>query len=385
MADMINELRQDLMTLIERTNGPSVSMYLPTHRAGGIEEDRIRFKNMLGDGDQRLREMGLRGPEAGELLEPAQKLLPDMHFWKYQSDGLALFASPGLFKYYQLPITFQALLVVSERFHIKPLLRLLSIHHPYYVLALSQKSVRLLHCSREDCSAITSDSIPSSLAEALKYDDPEKQLQFHTGTSDFKGKRAAIFHGHGVGKDDTKTDILRFSRHVAKGVQEVLKEEQSPLILAAVDYLQPIYRDVNMYPHILSEGVMGSPDELSEGELLQRSRPIAESHFRQEELKAIQRYEEVRHTGLASRDLKEILIASYEGRVATLLVASGTQKWGFFDYVKQEIRLLEEHLPGSRDLLDLAAALTWSNRGDVYVLEPEKMPDGAILAATLRY
>jgi len=43
---------------------------------------------------------------------------------------------------------------------------------------------------------------PRKIEDILKYDDPEKQLQYHTGTSSGKGKRSAIFHGHGVGTDD---------------------------------------------------------------------------------------------------------------------------------------------------------------------------------------
>jgi len=165
----------------------------------------------------------------------------------------------------------------------------------------------------------------------------------------------------------------------------VLSDEHAPLILAAVDYLQPIFREVNKYPYMWSQGVSGNPDDLSGGELLERSRPLVESFIRQERLKAVQEYKEVSHTALASRDLKDILMAAHEGRVSTLFLASGIQNWGFFDYANQEVRLLDEPSTGSRDLLDLAAALAWSNRGDVYVLESENMPDSATVAATFRY
>lgn len=382
---MISELRRDLKQLMETSGGPCVSIYLPTYRVGDIDESIIRFKNLLDEAKRRLKDMGMRAPEAARLLDPAQKLQDDnLAFWQHQSDGLAIFASPGWFKYYQLPVSFEALVTVSGHFHIKPLLRLLSRDYSFYVLALSQNSVRLLRCSRESCHVVTPRGVPSSMAEVLKYDDPEKQLQFHTRTADYQGKRAAMFHGHGVGKDDAKTDISRFSQEVAKGVQDALRAEQSPLILAAVDYLHPIYRQVNAYPHMLSQGVSGNPDGLTEKQLLERSWPVAESHFRQRRLEAVRQYEELRHTDLAPQDLKEILIAAYEGRISTLFVASGMQKWGFFDY-PERVRLLEEPLPGSRDLLDLAATWTWSKGGEVYVLDPENMPNGALLAATLRY
>jgi len=44
------------------------------------------------------------------------------------------------------------------------------------------------------------EDVPQSIAEALRYDDPEKSLQFHTGTSGGgNGERAAMFHGQGIG------------------------------------------------------------------------------------------------------------------------------------------------------------------------------------------
>jgi len=58
------------------------------------------------------------------------------------------------------------------------------------------------------------ENTPQSLSEAFKYDDPEKQLQFHTRAPAAGGERAAMFHGHGVGKDDAKDNILRFFHQV---------------------------------------------------------------------------------------------------------------------------------------------------------------------------
>jgi hypothetical protein len=47
------------------------------------------------------------------------------------------------------------------------------------------------------------EDVPTSIAEALKYDDPEKNLQFHTGTTGGGGgERSAMFHGQGAGNDE---------------------------------------------------------------------------------------------------------------------------------------------------------------------------------------
>lgn len=186
---------------------------MPTHRAGAeTQQDPIRLKNLLGRAEECLLAGGLRTPEARELLKPAQKILWNGLLWQHQSDGLAMFLSPEEFSYYRLPFDFEELVVITDCFHIKSLLPLLSGDGRFYVLALSQNQVRLLQGTRYSISEVDAGSIPVSFAEALRYDDPERRLQFHTSTRTpgGKGERAAIFHGHGVGTDNAEVNILRY-------------------------------------------------------------------------------------------------------------------------------------------------------------------------------
>jgi hypothetical protein len=112
--------RDDLRTLMGKHKGLCVSIFMPTHRAGTeTQQDPIRFKNLLREAEERLLASGLGTPEAHELLKPAQRLLWDVHFWRHQSDGLALFLSPEVFRCYRLPFDFEELVVVTDRFHIK--------------------------------------------------------------------------------------------------------------------------------------------------------------------------------------------------------------------------------------------------------------------------
>jgi hypothetical protein len=45
----------------------------------------------------------------------------------------------------------------------------------------------------------------------------------------------------------------------------------------------------------------------------------------------------------------------------------------------------EEAEPGDEDLLDFTAIQTLLNSGMVYAVEPQKVPDEALLAAAFRY
>src|SRR5581483_1593357 len=47
-----------------------------------------------------------------------------------------------------------------------------------------------------------------------------------------------------------------------------------PLILAATEPIDSIYRSVNTYPHLLAQGISGNPETTSDAELAASSRTI---------------------------------------------------------------------------------------------------------------
>jgi len=377
--------RTELGVLIQNRKQMGVSIYMPTHSKWEYEQDPVRLKNLLREAEKQLVQSGLRTKDAKELLEPAKKMLADTLFWQHQSDSLAVFASSAMFRSYRLPYKFQELVVVAERFHVKPLLPLLSGDGIYYVLALSQNEVRLLQCTSDSARLITPDGIPGSMAEALKHDDTEKQVQFHTGTGRGPGKRGAIFHGHGVGIDDKKVNIQRYFRMIDSGLHSVLREEKAPLVVACVDYLRSIYGQANTYPHLMDKGILGNPEGVSEEVLQQKAWAIAQPYFEQAQTEARNHYNEAQAVGLATTNVKEAVTAAYDGKVSVLFTAVGIQQWGKFDPERRAVALYKQVSPGVEDLLDLTAVYTLTKGGIVYPVEPQKVPDKGLLAAIFRY
>jgi len=283
-----------------------------------------------------------------------------------------------------VPLEVPELLVVSQRFHLKPLIEMLG-NSEFYLLALSQNEVRLFQASRFSISEEDLGDTPRSLAKALKYDDPEKQLQFHTGTQQFTGDRAAMFHGHGVGTDDAKSNILRFCQQVDRGVYNMLKNEQAPLVFAGVDYLFPIYQEANSYPLLMDRSVTGNPESLRPEEIHELAWAIVQPYFQQKQEEAEYHYRELGGTAKVSADIKEIAPAAYQGRVDVLFVAVGLQQWGVFDPDTQKVEVHSQLQPGDEDMLDFAAMHTLLQGGTVFSVKPGEVPDGAAVAAIFRY
>jgi hypothetical protein len=383
-----------------------ISIYMPTHRKGDeIQQNPIRLQNLLDEAEEQLREGGVSATKARELLAPARGYVEDDIFWQHQSEGLALFLAEEFARYYQLPFDFDELAVVSEHFHIKPLLPLLSDNGRFYVLALDQEEIQLFQGSRYTIGEIDLERVPDGLAEILRWDDPEKRLQQHTGTEAvFDGGVAAVFHGHGMASDDDpKEYIERYFHRVDDGVSDLLAGEEAPLVLAGVDYLLPIYQEANSYPHLLEEGVERNVQELDQEELHALAWDIVAPLFQASQEEALdvyhhlsgddgeQPFDELRTRPIdelrtrASDELAEIVPAAYYERVEALFVALDTQRWGTFDPDTGDVDSHDQAEPFDNDLLDFAAAHTLLNGGAVYAVEREAVPGDEDIAAVFRY
>jgi len=126
-----------------------------------------------------------------------------------------------------------------------------------------------------------------------------------------------------------KDYILRYFPQVDGGLRNLLGDEGAPLVLAGVEYLLPIYKEANSYPHLVDEGIEGNPEELSAKELHEQPWAIVHPLFLAAQKEAAAQYRHLASAGSeqASSDLKEVVPAAYHGRVETLFVAVGLQKW----------------------------------------------------------
>ncbi len=375
----------ELRALFPRHPGWAVSLFMPAHRRGReTEQDPIRFKNLLREVEERLGDKNVRRPDVQQMLEPAHRLLEDASFWWHQSDGLAAFITAEEARFYRVPLPFESLIVVANRYHLKPLLPLFTDNGHFYILALSQGEVRLLEGTRNTVDEIDLEHMPGSLVDALQFERYERQMQFHTGTSAGHGDRAAAFFGHDP-SDEDKTRILRWFRKIDSELSSLLAGERSPLVLAGVEYLLPLYTQANSYAHLLDDGIHGNPEELRPEDLHTRAWPIVHPTFVAVQEEAAARYRQLSAAGKTMTGVEETVAAAHHGRVDTLFVALNAQVWGAYDTKTDTVQVRESPEPGDEDLLDLAAIESLLNGGSVYAVEPEQVPDGGPLAAVLRY
>jgi len=376
---------QDLQYLISQGASPCVSIYMPTPVAGPeTQQNPIRLKNLITVAQDRLTDRGMGIRDAEELLGSLhQQVTAGGLFRERQQPGLAVFVCPGFERIFQLPLRFDELVVTGDRFHVKPLLPLLSGDGHFFVLAISQNEIRLLRGTRDTVTEVELENVSSGLADVLKSDVTERRVQHRLVGRHIAASSPAIFHGHGGTKEAAQSDLLRYFQKVDTGLKTILREERAPLVLAGVDYMRSAYAQVSEYPGLVEDGLTGNPDMANPAELHQAAWEVVRPHFARVREGAAGRYRELAQTDRASDAVKTIVPAAFHGGVETLFVAVDRQLWGAFDPERNAVEIHTGKGPGDEDLLDFAAIHTLLNGGEVFA--GEDVPGGGEACAVFRY
>ena len=254
-----NSKKFNRLSNIFTTGEACISIYIPTHRAGQVQEDKIRFKNALSEAVNKLIDANMLLTEefdkksARKFLSPAFDLLEDNDFWMHLSDGLAVFLNGHLFEYFVVPINFNQQIHVGSSFYLRHLLPLMTGDDRFFLLALSQGEVRFFEGHKHHITpVIINDLVPESTSAVMQF-AREPVLQGHSAGT-------YIHHGQGVGKDDHNKDLKQYFRQIDRGLMEMLFDERAPMVIAAVDYLVPLYKEISKYPHIVDAHISGNPE-----------------------------------------------------------------------------------------------------------------------------
>jgi hypothetical protein len=375
MKDLLNDLRY----LTAHRQRPSLSLYLPLRQSHGDERQApLRLKNLLRQARALLPE-----PDAEELLAPIESELSEPALAEPGACSLAVFASRSHRARYALPVGVSPRVVVEDRFHLKPLIGLLGTPARFRVLAISRNHTRLIEADHWSTRRLPSadDLLPASLEATLPEREGEPQLQLHSGP-----RGSALYHGQGAGEHRRDHDLHRYLERIHDGLREVLGDDESPVVLAGVRELAAAFRTVAGDARVLDEGVEGNPDHLSDDELAERARPLARKRLDRRRASARSRIRKLAHTPRITSRLEDIVFAALDGRVEALFVDDRDPAWGQYDASRRRVRIEPRPSGENEDLLDLAAAQTFEQGGEVFVVDGSQMPlPNAAATAMLRY
>lgn len=367
-----------------RTEGPYITVILPPYRPGEPGQPAAAIlKTDLQEAASKLVARKIAKPLIEELLEPLHQLTHEEESLAGSGLGRAILRSHGVFREFELPVppTPAQACAVGDCFWIRPILKSLALPEKIYVLDLSKKSVALLACGPGEAAPVElPKGTPRTLDEALNFDAPDHDLMNRSSAGPSNGAMGGVTFGTGYGREAQRAHLHDFYKAVDRGMNELLRSAESPLVLAGVEEDLAVYRSVNSYPH-LAEKSIPAGEPLASSRIQRQARDAV--LFDLEHRAGLRRAELTERFAPArcSTDLDAILRAAAEGRVSDLFLDENGRRIGNF-----EGKILGGHANWyNEDLLNVAAVETLLSGGAVYPLPSHSMPKGVIAAAMFRY
>ena len=381
-----NQLSFQELKQMAATSGPCITILQPLLPAPNeARQNQARIKAALKEAERIVAEKVTDAKQVRELLKPLSDLTGELDFGG-SFEGLAILRSPEVSRHFQFRQPLKECVTVANHFFALPLLPLLDADRTFYILALSQKHIRLLRCTHHSSEEVPLPaSVPKNLYEDMQTDQPDHVQDNKSSGGPSTGSMKGVMFTTSTDREAKDDYLHQFYKDVDRGIRQLLRDDKSPLVLAGVEYELAIYRKINSYPHLAADAVQGAPDGLKGGELHRRALDAVKSYFESDLNKALNQFQEQAGTPRASRTMKDIVECAYDGRVAYLMVAENARYMGSFD---ERTRVAQSHpnpLPGDEDLLNAAAIQTILHGGQVFVLPAGKMPDGAPAVAVMRY
>jgi hypothetical protein len=358
--------RPEFKALNDVRTDACVSIYLKTTPVTqATDASRIELGNLTKQALAQLEAVDFDKRQLASLMEHFDDLAEDGPFWRLQADSLAIFATPDRLLTFRLPNAISPMVAISDRFHLKPLLRAITFSNSAFVLALSENAVRLVEIHAElHAVTITVDGLPKDAANALGKATLNDRIQ---------------------GAEGQNIRLRQFARQVDAALRPVLSGRETPLILAATGRLASVYPAINSYPNLLPDGIEDSPDRISDNDLADAARPMLDAAHASElgALRAL--YAAHVGDGRATSDLSDAARAATYGAVETLLVDMDAVVPGTVDVQSGAITFAKAADATNYGVVDEIASRALATGARILAMRKADLPGFGDLAAILRY
>ncbi|MGN6662951.1 MAG: baeRF11 domain-containing protein [Solirubrobacterales bacterium] len=360
--------RRQIERLLQARGDDLVSIYLPTTPiTPEADAARIAFKNLAAEA---VAELDAGAADRKEIEGALEDLHDDRDFWAEQAHSLAVFADPRGLRAFRLPNRLTEAVQVADRYYVKPLLRTVTFPQTAFVLALAEGSVRLLEVTPDlPTFEVRVPDLPSDAADAvgkasITDRSPARRLQ---------------------GTEGRKTLVRSYARAVDRALRGVLGGQDVPLILAASEPIDAIFRSVNSYPHLADRSLPGSPEDATDAELGEAAREVLDGLYADQLRELTDRFEERSAAGRTAVEINDLGRAATFGAVETLFVDIDAKLAGTIDEESGAVSLDDAERAGDYGVADELCRRVILAGGTVLAVRAAEVPGGGPAAAILRY
>ncbi len=375
-------------SLANYTSACCISIYIPidNKQMSDTENDQVSittFKNLLQKSESLMKSRGIGQEAIDRILKPGYDSITNQQFWNQLTNGLAVFIADGFFKYSNMPVLPTEEVFINSSFFVSPLIPIMASKQHFFLLVLSKKKAKLFKGDSFGMEYITSPEMPEGVDDVVHFENKDDEKLMRTGGG---GEGGANFHGMGGGKPDEKTHVGIYLQEVDTTIwKEILHNENAPLLLAGVEYLIPIYKEVSKYKNIWPDAITGNHVNDDTNLLYSAAMEKIKPYFEERTVKALASFGNHSASTLTSTNPADVIPAAYYAKVAHLFVQMNEHIWGSFDEQNNELVIHQSQQQDDECLVDKSIAKVILNGGEVHILDKEQMPEGSKLAALMRY
>lgn len=187
------------------------------------------------------------------------------------------------------------------------------------------------------------------------------------------------------GSEGQKVRMVQYARQVDLAIRPTLSGLDLPLILAATQPLDGIFRAVNSYPHLAEIGIAGNPETTSDTDLGRAARTVLDAWYAAELAALRERFEARAAQGRASTDVVDVARAATYGAVEALFVDIDEALPGRVDPESGAVTFGEPDDAVDYGIVDEIARRAFHSGARVLAVRKEDVPGNGSVAAILRY
>lgn len=354
--------------LLATKTDPCISLYVPNSQQSTYCGPAT-LRELLVEAEKQLIAQGTSEAAAKVYLQPTRSLLHQVLFWEQPSQSVALFLTPAGMRAFHLPFEARASAAVGQRFALLPLVAALQGDGRFFVLAARGRRLQLWEASHHAISCLERDLLP---------EDPDRSFVSKPLYEQSAGEFTAAWQSRPTAEEYLRERFAKTSR--------ILKDflHGEPLVFVGPRHWFDLLQEVNTYPALQSQPVLGNVSEMTPSELRLAAWSVVDSRFAHAWEAEVDRYRRSVETPIVRQRIPEIVLAAKLGKIETLFIQQGRHCWGEFREEDARVILHARRNPTSIDLLDFAACETLLHRGKAYVLPEDHMPETTAAAALLR-
>jgi hypothetical protein len=368
-----------------------VSLYVPTEPLRERKrQNRIALKDLAKAALHQLKEAGIASHQIAPIEEQLghlagtdksdvdddkisklQNKKPDPidEFWKFQGHSLAVLATPQMMRTFRLPYRSKPLAEASDRFHLTPLIRVMTSPQDVFVLALAEKGVRLVRVF---------ENLPPVRIHIPDLPEDAEEVAHRASIRERNQK------GRLQGSEAAKFLLHKFARGVDHALRGVLAWRSTPLVLAADEPLASIFRSINSHPGLIDETIAGNPNLMTDAQLEDAALPILRRLYERQIKAAIARFDELQPRR-ATTDVSYAAHAVTASAIDELLVDLDAVIPGLISEADGSVTYASSDNAQVYNVIDEIARRALNTGARVLGARRDELPDRAPLVAILRY